>query len=90
MKHLITLTIFGITSTLTACDTMSQKDGIDNVFTYETNLDDNQQSIVDDIEATFAHAADELLEPENKSDLNRKRWCQRRKTSSKRTTGYFT
>ena len=28
MKHLITLTIFGITSTLTVCDTMSQKDGL--------------------------------------------------------------
>jgi hypothetical protein len=65
MRHLITLTVFGLATTLTACGSLSLSDGIGNVFTYETNLDDNQQLIVDNIETTFAVAADELLEPEN-------------------------
>lgn len=62
------MTVFGITATLTACGSLNLQDGIDNVFTYETNLDDGQQSIVDDIETTFADAADELLEPEEGSE----------------------
>lgn len=65
MRYIITMTVFGISTMLTACGSLNHHDGIDNVFTYETNIDDGQQLIVDDIEATFADASDELLEPEN-------------------------
>ena len=68
MRHLIAITVFGITATLSACDSSALSDGIDNVFTHETNLDDGQKLNVDNIEATFVDAANELLEPQEGSE----------------------
>jgi len=67
MKKRMLLAVFGVGSLLTACGSNSFPE-MENVFTHQTNLEPEQRSIVDHIEASFVDAADELLEPEEQNN----------------------